>query len=96
MRDPQTIRGEGEFEPIALFALDQLAVEEIVGNMPVIGSRSLRMKPIAEVGGGGVEVAAQAIAGEGGNAVVIQTQMKIMEKGPACAPRGHPPDGARG
>ena len=64
-----------EGETIALFALDQLAVEEIVGDVPVITPCSFWAKPVAEVGGDGVEVAAQTIAGEGGYTLFVQTQM---------------------
>ena len=62
---------EGEGETIALFALDQLTVEKIVSNMPVVSSCPLRTKPDAEVGGDGIEVAAKSVAGEGGDAIVF-------------------------
>ena len=46
--------------------------------MPVVSSCPLRSEPVTEVGGDGIEVAAQAVAGEDGDAVVVQTQMEIV------------------
>jgi len=46
---------DGEGETIALFALDQLAVEEIIGNVLVVSSCPLLSEPVVEMGGDGVE-----------------------------------------
>ena len=79
-RSPEHTR-DSEGEMVALFALGQLAVEEIIRDMPVVSSCLLRAKPGAEVRGDGVEVTAQSVVGEGGDAVIVQTQLEIMEEG---------------
>ena len=72
---------DGKGETITALALDELAIEQVVVDMPVVGASTLWTEPAAKVCGDGVEVAAQAIAGEGGNTVVVQTHFEIMENG---------------
>ena len=62
----------GRIEAVPSLALDELAVEQIVVDMPVVGAGAFRTKPETEVCGDGVEVAAQPVAGEGRDAIIIQ------------------------
>ena len=59
-------------KPIAALALDELAVEEIVVDLPVVGAGAFRAEPATKMGSDSVEVAAEAVACEGRDAVVVQ------------------------
>lgn len=73
--------GEGKGSAVTLFALDEHAIVQVVAGFPVIRASARRAKPGAEVSGEGVEVAAEAVGGEGGDAFRSQTQLEVVNHG---------------
>ena len=53
--------------------LDKLTVQQVIRYLPMIGSSVLWAKPMTEMRRNGVEVAAESVGGESGDAVGLQT-----------------------
>ena len=68
----------GKFGSAAFVLLDQLAMQQVFRNLPMIGTSALGAEPTSKVGGYGVEVATQAIGGESGDAIGLETQLEIV------------------
>ncbi len=62
-------------------AFDKLTVEQFIGNGPVVFPGTFGADPVAEMGSDGIEIAAQAVGGEGRNAIFLQTKFQVMGQG---------------
>jgi hypothetical protein len=70
----------GEGSTPFVFAFDQLPIVQFIARLPVIGVGFWGTKPVTEVSGEGVEVAAQSVGGDGGDAVLVKTMLEVMDE----------------
>lgn len=78
---PPQHSSDGVGQLAAAFSFDQLAIQKLFIDLPVIGSGSGRAKPTTEVGGDGVEVRPQAIREKQGYPAWFQGEFEVVEQG---------------
>ena len=66
----------GEFALV--FALNELAMKEVIMGFPMVGTSALGPKPFAEMRGDGIEVGAESIGGEGWDTAMREAQFEVM------------------